>query len=408
MTAAPPLDLAPVLAAAGLALREMVQAASGDGAARLSAARRFVALTDGLRSGADEAVAALAATLDQGGPAAPAAVRLLAALGTEAATVHLLAAAHGGGLALSQGALQALTQLEPSLANAALLIARWQRPPAPGVGFQLARAIARQPATPALLDWASALLADPPGTEYADAVVRGIAASRSPTIVDWLRALSGSRRAEARTAALGALLRAGDAGGLDALLRLAGSGGAASRVRALVWLYGAPFAAVEPAFSAALQDASAALREAALLGLPFCASPPMLPAGAALLADRKPAVAHQAQAVYLLLTGVPTPLDPASAQRLAMQVAARMPVTVRCLQGRLLEPTQLAVLLCDASFAAVADAALRMLSADAPAFQPDGDLIRNLAAVDDWLQRAQAMAQQMPPGSRWYAGKRLP
>ncbi len=399
--------LSTALATAAAALQAMTLASSADTAARLAAARRFRDVADGLRGQADAAVTALGAVLLQGGPGAATALRLLAALGTPAATDRVLDAAVGGDLAVSQGALQALGQIAPDPANAERLLARWQTPLPPGVGFLLARAIAQQPVSPTLLDWADALLAAPPGTEYADVVLRGIGAEPGPAVLSWMEGLRSAKRAEVQVAAQGALLRAGQFDALAPLEQWAGKGKPALRVRALVWLYGAPFATVLPLFASALADASAALKQAALLGAPFVADPALIPQAAALLADPKPTVAHQAQAAYWLLTGSPASTDIVQAKRLAIQVAARLPPQARCLLGRPLSAQSLLPLLVDPSYAACADATLRLMCGQAPAFRPDADLIRNLDALEAWRLAAAALDAQMPPGGRWYAGRAL-
>ncbi len=255
-----------------------------------------------------------------------------------------------------------------------------------------------------MLDWAIEVLKEPPGPHYADVIVRGIAAATNAATRSWLQAASSSRHIAVKLAAFGALLQSGNAQAFDPLLRHASAGKPALRRQALVWLTGAPFPAVEAVFAAAFTDASASLREAALLGAPFVASPGLITQATALLADPKATVARQAEAVFWLLTGK-VPINNVTAAKIeAKQIASRMPEGIRCLQGKPLEPTQLAALLPNASYAWGTTAALRMMSPTQPEFRPDCDLIRNLDAIAAWEATARSLATRFSPGGRYYQG----
>lgn len=397
-------SIASVLAEATQSLQAIQLAASDDVATRLAAARRFGVIASSLRSDAEGYTAALAATLREGGASAATGARLLAALGSTTGAQHLLEASGSAALPISQSALYALISLAPTPENAALLCEHWPKVQVPAARFLLVQAIAQQPGD-RVLDWASELLKDPPAPHYADVIVRGIAAAPNAATSDWLQAASSSRRAEVKLAAFGAQLQSGDAQAFDPLLRQASAGKQALRRQALVWLTGAPFPAVEAAFAAAFSDASASLREAALLGAPFVASPSLVTQATALLADPKVTVARQAEAVFWLLTGQVPAGDAAAAQTQAKQVASRLPEGIRCLQGKPLEPTQLAALLPNASYAWGAMAALRMMSPEQPEFRPDCDLIRNLDAITAWEAAAGSLAARLSPGERYYQGR---
>lgn len=392
------------LEAAGRALRAVDLAASGDAVGRVAAARRFVALAAPLEG--EGVVAALGSVATQAGPATAPALRLLAALGGEAATRQLLAATRHEASAVSQMALHALVNLRPSPDGAELLLAHWQDEGPEAIRSMLARALAQQQG-PALRRWATDCLQAPSSARYVDPIVRGIAAGGDADVVAWADALRASSRPDLRLAAAGACLQLGQAAALDELLAAARGGTAALRKRALAWLVGAPFVAVEQVFVDALADPSAALREQALLALPFTCSATSIPRATALLADPKPAVVHQAQAVFWLLTGSPAPGDPALAARQAMRTAARLPAHARSLQGQPLQPSALAALLANPSYAAAAASALRMLAPPRPTqpeFRPDCDLIRNLDALLEWQAVADELDVRHDAGGRYYAG----
>lgn len=379
-------------------------AGSNDLEGRVAGARRFRELAAGLES--ESAVAGLIAAAAQGGVAAAPALRLLATLDSEAATRHLLAAAQSSELSVSQTAQHALVNMVPSDLNTTLLLGSWKGAWPESARFMLARALAKQPGA-VVRDWAAALLHAPPGPEYVDPVVRDIVTGSDPDIAGWLETLRISNRPGVRLAVAGARLLVGHTSTLDELLEAARSGRPALRKQALWWLTGAPFVAVEPVFVAALQDSSAALREFALLGLPFVSSPVSIPQAAALLSDPKPAVVHQAGSVYWLLTGNPVPNAAATAVRQAIQIGARLPPGCRCLQGKPLAPSALAALLPHPSYAPAAVAALRMLSPpvpELPEFRADCDLIRNVEALAAWQAHAQLLDQHQAAGGRYYLG----
>lgn len=335
-----------------------------------------------------------------------AATRILAMIPSLDSIHILLEAASSPNVYLSQRALLNLKRLPPSSVHVNLLLEYASRMDGMYGEELLLQAILRQD-RPEVYPFVEQLLVTHKKELVRTNIVSTLGNIRTPTARRLVRLALNDRSHRVRSTAAFFLILDGEAEHLSNLIAATTSKRAVVREQAILALGRLPRPEGVSLIYEALADNSPKVRKIALLAAAFLGDRRLFGRAVDLLADTKPDVVEQAEAVYRDMTGHTLPISIKEAQALCHEVTLSMEQNTRYYRGVKLALHSLVQLLLSPTAAYFAYANLVAMTGQHLGYDPDEDLVQNIDATQRWISWVSQHGSEYESGNWYYHGRRL-